>query len=81
MLSVTLNRPAVVSADNPWAGAIHRGAVDGSELVTRVDERHTNSASGVGCGAKQIIFFDCHNYNLTEKIVLSTIILKKLSIT
>jgi hypothetical protein len=78
VISVTLNRPALILADNPWAGAIHCGAVDRGELTARVDERHTKDASGGGCGAKEIIFFDCHDYNLTKKIVLSTVFLKKI---
>ena len=78
---VTFDDPAIVTADQPWAGATHSRAVDRGEFTTRINERHKNCASGVACGAEEIILFDFHTYNLTEKIVLSTIFLKKISIT
>jgi hypothetical protein len=75
--TLAFDDPAIVTADQPWAGATHSRAVDRGEFTARVNERHKECASGVACGAEEIILFNFHTYNLTEKIVPSTIFLKK----
>ena len=78
LLSVALDSPTRVEVNVPYVTTPNSRAVDHSELPTRVGEHHLNSASVVASRAEEVIFFDYHDYSLTKKIVLSTIILKKI---
>jgi len=78
VLSVALDSPTRVEVDVPHVTTPNSRAVDHGELPTRVGEHHLDGASVVASRAEEVVFFDYHDYSLTKKIVLSTIILKKI---
>ena len=78
VIPVTLDSPSLVEVNVPHVTTPNSRAVDHGELPTRVGEHHLDSASVVASRAEEVIFFDYHDYSLTKKIVLSTIILKKI---
>ena len=77
LLSVALDSPTRVEVNVPHVTTPNSRAVDHGELPTRVCEHHLNGARVVASRAEEVIFFDYHDYSLTKKIVLSTIIFKK----
>ena len=78
VIPVTLDSPSLVEVNVPHVTTPNSRAVDHGELPTRVGEHHLYGASVVASRAEEVIFFDYHDYSLTKKIVLSTIILKKI---
>ena len=77
MIPVTLDSPTLIEVDVPDIATSNSRAVDHGELPTRVCEHHLDGASVVASRAEEVVFFDYHDYSLTKKIVLSTIIFKK----
>jgi len=77
VLSVALDSPSLVEVNVPHVTTPNSRAVDHGELPTRIGEHHLDSASVVASRAEEVVFLDYHDYSLTKKIVLSTIILKK----
>ncbi len=77
VIPVTLDSPALVEVNVPHVTTPNSRAVDHGELPTRVREHHLDGASVVASRAEEVVFFNYHDYSLTKKIVLSTIIFKK----